>query len=60
MRETQSNSSKNSPYRETISRTKITVDGLINELGIIDINVNPEYIPVNILLQIQKKGVKNE
>lgn len=44
-----------SPYRKTISQTKITPKGLVDELGIIDFNVNPEYIPSVILKDIEEK-----
>ena len=43
-----------SPYRKTISQTKITSKGLVDELGIIDFNVNPEYIPSMILKDIEE------
>lgn len=42
-------------YRKTITYTKSLRDGFVCESGIIDFKVNPEYIPKNILVEIQDR-----
>ena len=49
-----------SPYYKNIILTKETSKGMVSETGIVDYNVNPEYIPKNIWVDIEKNIMRNQ